>query len=169
MNLLIILGAFFTLFTSVGAASGYLLILTGLIKHRPLKEVKAARILLLTLTLLELLQDFSSLPPFLTVLLGNVLAVLPVYLFYLILKGEYMWNPRRQVFVFLKRYTVIGILYVLAVAIQGITDSLLIMRLAISSTFYTYLFYVFMTLYVRNPNRKRLALPKLAARKKPSK
>jgi len=161
MNLLIILGAFFTIFTPMVAASGYLLMLLGLLSHRPLKEIKFARKLIAVLTVLELIRSFLPLPRFLYLVLNNLLLALPVYLFYLLLKAEYMWRPRRHIALFLKRYALIGTIYLLSVAVHLVTDSLLIMRLVISSTFYTYLFYVFVLLYLNNSNRKRLSLPLL--------
>jgi len=160
MNLLIIIGAFFTIFTPMGAASGYLLMLLGLINQRPLRETKLATKLIVLLTVLELAKTFLPLPDLLYMALVNLSTALPIYLFYLLIKAEYMWSPRRQTANFLKRYSTIGTVYLLNVMATIWLDSLLIMRLVISSTYYTYLFYIFVTLYVRNPNRKRLELPR---------
>jgi len=160
MNLPIIIGAFFTIFTPMGAASGYLLMLLGLLNHRPLREIKLATKLIIGLTVLELVKTFIPLPDLLYLGLVNLSTTIPIYLFYLLIKAEYMWSPRRQTSLFLKRYRMIGIIYFLFVGVNLWLESLLIMRLVISSTYYTYLFYILVTLYVRNPNRKRLELPK---------
>ena len=159
MNFLIIIGTFLTIFTYFGAASGYLLILLGIISHRPLKEIKAAKKILVALAVLELISSFVPLPYFLFRILDNFLTALPVYLYYLLIKAEYMWSPKRSVALFLKRYNVIGLIYLLFVGLNSLTDSLIIMRLVISSTYYTYLFYIFMSLYLKNPSRKRLSIP----------
>lgn len=158
MNLLIILGAFFTVFTFFGAASGYILLFLGLMELRPIREISLAKNLVCALAILELARSFLPLPDSIATPLYFLATALPIYAFYLLIKAQYMWKPNRANWNFLRRFTVIGSLYLLFFTFNILTGSLGMARIVISSTFYTFLFYVLFHHYLKNPQRKRLKL-----------
>jgi len=153
---LIIIGSLFTIWSVMidnidllNSAMGYLIILLGIIqeeKQRPIFEFRKAKFITIWLVILELVNPFliHIRPVFLT--LSVLKIAISLYLYFCLIKADYMWHPQSKTRIYLQRYTIIGLVYLTFFLLLHPFPQFAYLFILTSSLYFTYLFYILLQL-----------------------
>lgn len=152
---LIIIGSLFTIWQVMiqnidllNSAVGYLIILLGIIqeeKQRPIFEFRKAKLLTIGLVLLELITPFLSIS-LVFITLSAIKIALSLYLYFCLIKADYMWHPQSKTRIYLQRYPIIGLAYLTFFLLLHPFPQLALLFVLTSSLHFTYLFYILLQL-----------------------
>lgn len=133
---------------------GYLLIVIGAYlgeKHQRIQEMVQAKYLGIALIVYSLIYPFlqeaagnETLWPLVSLSLTAQLATL--YLFYSLIKAEYIWHPQTQTRLFITNYLTLGIIQFAATCLSYFVPVLGILSGALALISAIYLIYIFYTL-----------------------
>ncbi len=133
---------------------GYLLIVLGVIegeKQRPLQEFIQTKYLGIALGIYALIQPFLFSADFLPysavgILLNLIVSLITIYMYYSLLKAEYIWHPSVQTRQYVNTYLTLAIIGFVATCLSYLIPVFALVALPIGLAQMIYLLYVFFQL-----------------------
>ena len=164
----IIIGFFFTFihftingFDLIHDSIGYLLIVLGVIigeKQRPIQEFIQAKYLGISLGIYALINPFLFNSEFLSysrtgVFLTLVASLASIYMYYSLLKAEYIWHPSTQTRQYVDTYLLLAMICFVTTCLTYFIPIISLISLFIGLAQYIYLLYVLIKLRAQYKNR----------------